>query len=102
MPSLSRRWLLTSLAASLAVNIAGSGVPFTVSRAQAAPKIEEPPKAKAVRIGISWFGALRNYLRARKTFEPKFAKLGVQVEWKEFVAVPQLMEALAVDTVDVT
>lgn len=47
-----------------------------------------------MRIGVSKFGALLNYLRARKSLEPKLAKLGVQVEWKEFVAGPQLMETL--------
>jgi len=102
MPFLSRRRLLTSLAATVAVSVATFGSSSLVPRAQAAPKAQDPPKAKLVRIGVSKFGALLNYLRARKSLEPKLAKLGVQVEWKEFVAGPQLMEALAVDTIDVT
>lgn len=102
MPFLSRRRPLTSLAATVAVSVATFGWSSLVLRAQAAPKAQDPPKAKLVRIGVSKFGALLNYLRARKSLEPKLAKLGVKVEWKEFVAGPQLMEALAVDTVDVT
>ena len=84
------------------MSVASFGSSALVPRAQAAPKAQDPPKAKLVRIGVSKFGALLNYLRTRKSLEPKLAKLGVQVEWKEFVAGPQLMEALAVDTVDVT
>jgi sulfonate transport system substrate-binding protein len=102
MPFLSLRRLLTSFSATVAVSVAAFGSSSLVPLAQAAPKAQDPPKAKLVRIGVSKFGALLNYLRARKTLEPKLAKLGVQVEWKEFVASPQLMEALAVDTVDVT
>lgn len=102
MPPVSRRWILTSLATTLAVGVSGIGLAFTLPLAQASSKPQDPPKAKVVRIGVSKFGALLNFLRARKTLEPKLAKLGVRVEWKEFVAGPQLMEALSVDTIDFT
>jgi sulfonate transport system substrate-binding protein len=41
-------------------------------------------------------------IRAQKTLEPRLAAIGVNLEWKEFSAGPQLMEALGVGSVDVT
>lgn len=99
----SRRWILTTLASTFAVTIAASGLQLAGDlQVHAAPKSGDPNKAKVVRIGVSKFGALLNFLRLRKTLEPKLAKLGVRVEWKEFIAGPQLMEALAVDSIDFT
>lgn len=58
--------------------------------------------AKIIRIGVSKFGSVLNYIYARKILEPALARQGVKLEWKEFVAGPQLMEALAVGSIDFT
>lgn len=59
-------------------------------------------KAKVIRIGVSKFGAMLNALREKGTLEKKLSPLGLSLEWKEFIAGPQLMEALAVGSIDFT
>ncbi len=89
--------LTASFAAlGLGLGLAGSSVAAPDGLAQ------KPASAKVIRIGVSKFGSVLNYLYARKTLEPALAQRGVTVEWKEFVAGPQLMEALAVGSIDFT
>lgn len=59
-------------------------------------------KPKVLNLGISKFGAMLNVLRAQGKLDQRLATLGVKVEWKEFIAGPQLMEALGVGTIDFT
>jgi sulfonate transport system substrate-binding protein len=63
---------------------------------------QKPTQAKVIRIGVSKFGSVLNYIYARQSLDPILTQRGVTVEWKQFVAGPQLMEALAVGSIDFT
>lgn len=55
--------------------------------------------AETVRIGYQKYGTLI-LLKEKGWLEPALAKLGATVEWKEFTAGPQLLEALNVGAID--
>lgn len=55
--------------------------------------------ADKVRIGYQKFNTL-NILKSRGTLEKALAPLGLSVEWNEFAAGPQLLEALNVGSID--
>jgi sulfonate transport system substrate-binding protein len=55
--------------------------------------------ADKVRIGYQKFNTL-NILKSRGSLEKALAPLGVSVEWNEFAAGPQLLEALNVGSID--
>ena len=87
----------------LAAVIAGLGLGLA-GLAWTAPQglAQKPTQAKVIRIGVSKFGSVLNYIYARQSLDPILAQRGVTVEWKQFVAGPQLMEALAVGSIDFT
>jgi sulfonate transport system substrate-binding protein len=87
----------------LATVIAGLGIGLT-GFLWTAPQglAQKPTQAKTIRIGVSKFGSVLNYIYARQSLDPILAQRGVTVEWKQFVAGPQLMEALAVGSIDFT
>ncbi|HVJ52943.1 MAG TPA: sulfonate ABC transporter substrate-binding protein [Aliidongia sp.] len=58
--------------------------------------VAEPLK---LRIGVQKYGTLV-ILAERHTLEQKLAPQGIEVEWKEFPAGPQLLEALTVGSID--
>jgi sulfonate transport system substrate-binding protein len=91
-----RRVGLAAVIAALGLGLTGFLAP--------APQVlaQKPTQAKVIRIGVSKFGSVLNYIYARKVLDPILAKRGVTVEWKQFVAGPQLMEALAVGSIDFT
>lgn len=95
----SRRRLLNGLMAAMAA--LGLGLAGSVGAADIRGSQKESA-AKVIRIGVSKFGSVLNYLYIRKSLEPVLAQRGVKVEWREFVAGPQLMEALAVGSIDFT
>ncbi|WP_411876359.1 sulfonate ABC transporter substrate-binding protein [Vulcanococcus limneticus] len=55
--------------------------------------------AERVRIGYQKFNTL-NILKSRGALEKALAPLGISVEWNEFAAGPQLLEALNVGSID--
>jgi hypothetical protein len=70
MPPVSRRRLFTTLATTLAVTVAGFGLSLSVPLAQAAPKAQDPPKAKIV-AGECQFGfVLPSGPQVRLTLHP--------------------------------
>lgn len=79
-----RRLLLLSAAGAWAPRIAGAS---------------EGPRAATLRIGFQKYGNL-TLLKARGTLEPRLARSGVAVEWTEFPAGPQMLEALNVGSID--
>lgn len=98
-----------SLRVGLLAALAGTGLTAAALGPGLAPGVAAPerlaqaqPPAKLIRIGVSKFGSVLNYIYARRTLDPVLAQRGVKVEWKEFVAGPQLMEALAVGSIDFT
>lgn len=88
--SARRAWLkgTAALALSASLGIAGT------RRAHA------QGDAKTLRIGYQKYGTLV-ILKARGTLEKRLAALGAKVEWTEFPAGPQLLEALNAGAVDV-
>nr|WP_235599887.1 sulfonate ABC transporter substrate-binding protein [Alkalihalobacillus trypoxylicola] len=52
-----------------------------------------------LQIGYQKFGTL-NILKAEETLEEKLEPLGIEVEWNEFPAGPQLLEALNAGSID--
>jgi sulfonate transport system substrate-binding protein len=67
---------------------------FTVAVASAAHAQD-----KTIRIGFQKYGKLV-LLKGKSTLEGKLKELGYTVEWKEFPAGPQLLEALNVGAID--
>jgi sulfonate transport system substrate-binding protein len=61
---------------------------------------EEPPKT--VRIGFQKSSTLITVMKAQGKLEPALAKLGVTVQWSEFMAGPPLLEALNVGAIDMS
>ncbi|MEE3717682.1 aliphatic sulfonate ABC transporter substrate-binding protein [Tumidithrix elongata RA019] len=89
--------------ATNSASVTTSSPASTATTATNAPaKSQNTAKAKVIRIGVSKFGAMLNALREKGTLEKSLSALGVSLEWKEFIAGPQLMEALAVGTIDLT
>ncbi len=58
-----------------------------------------PAQLQTVRIGYQKFNTL-NILKARGTLEKSLAPSGISVQWVEFSAGPQLLEALNVGSID--
>jgi sulfonate transport system substrate-binding protein len=63
-------------------------------------RAEDAPKT--VRIGFQKSSTLITILKAQGKLEPALAKLGVTVQWSEFMAGPPLLEALNVGAIDVS
>jgi sulfonate transport system substrate-binding protein len=61
---------------------------------------EDAPKT--VRIGFQKSSTLITVMKAQGKLEPALAKLGVTVQWSEFMAGPPLLEALNVGAIDVS
>jgi sulfonate transport system substrate-binding protein len=96
----------SSCTATNSSQTANSSPPTSSTAATTAPTAgsssPKAAKAKVIRIGISKFGAMLNALREKGTLEKSLSTLGLSLEWKEFIAGPQLMEALAVGSIDFT
>ncbi len=58
--------------------------------------------SKPVRIGFQKSSTLITVLKAQGKLEQALAKLGVKVEWSEFLAGPPLLEALNVGAIDMS
>jgi sulfonate transport system substrate-binding protein len=63
-------------------------------------RAEDAPKT--VRIGFQKSSTLITILKTQGKLEPALAKLGVTVQWSEFMAGPPLLEALNVGAIDVS
>jgi sulfonate transport system substrate-binding protein len=92
MPAAPRRraWLKGTAALALSASLGMAGTRGAHARAD----------AKTLRIGYQKYGTLV-ILKARGTLEKRLAASGVRVEWTEFPAGPQLLEALNAGAVDV-
>jgi sulfonate transport system substrate-binding protein len=86
---LSRR-ALTFGAAAAAVATLGLG---------AAPARAESAASQTLRIGYQKYGTL-TLLKARGTLDQRLAAQGIKLQWTEFPAGPQLLEALNVGSID--
>lgn len=83
-------------------SFAGSSFPRRSLMAMASAALLLPRAARAagtVRIGYQKYGTLI-LLKNRGLLEPKLKEQGVSVEWREFTAGPQLLEALNAGAVD--
>lgn len=68
------------------------------------PKAEPAPAAapgKALRIGYQKSSTILNLLKNRRQLEQRFGDNSVVVTWNEFVAGPQMLEALNVGSIDI-
>jgi sulfonate transport system substrate-binding protein len=83
MPTISRRLLGLALAAGLA-----------------AVALPLHAQDKEVRIGFQKYGTLV-LIKSKGLLEPKLASLGYTVEWAEFAAGPQMLEALNAGAIDI-
>jgi sulfonate transport system substrate-binding protein len=92
MPKLLLFLIITAVAAL--VTLAGC------SPGQKEGKAEGSPNQHTVRIGYQKFGTL-NILKAQGTLEKRLKPLGVSVEWIQFPAGPQLLEAMHVGSIDI-
>lgn len=100
-----RQFTKTMGYAALAIASGCTTVKTTTSTTPVLPTVSPAATSSAsrvVRIGISKFGAMLNALRAQGTLEKQLEPLGLTLDWKEFVAGPQLMEALSVGEIDIT
>ncbi|WP_047154618.1 sulfonate ABC transporter substrate-binding protein [Aneurinibacillus tyrosinisolvens] len=63
-------------------------------------KAADSPEQHTIRIGYQKFGTL-NILKAQGTLEKQAKLLGISVEWIQFPAGPQLLEAMHVGSIDI-
>jgi len=68
------------------------------SQSESSPSLS-PNQSKKVRIGYQKFNTL-NILKSRGSLEKALEPSGITVEWNEFAAGPQLLEALNVGSID--
>lgn len=84
--------------------VAGACSPDTSSVSDAPPKAEPAPAtapSKALRIGYQKSSTILNLLKNRRQLEQRFDGNSVAVTWNEFVAGPQMLEALNVGSIDI-
>ncbi len=99
---LNRRiFLITSGLATLGtiVSCAPTQQASTETTAPSASPTTSPAQPQKVRIGYQKFNTL-NILKSRGALEKALEPSGITVEWNEFAAGPQLLEALNVGSID--
>jgi sulfonate transport system substrate-binding protein len=88
-----------SLVISLAIAACSPDTPTATS--PASPDAASPSgQAQALRIGYQKGAVLLNLTKSRGTLEKRLQPEGVSVSWSEFVAGPQMLEALNVGSID--
>jgi sulfonate transport system substrate-binding protein len=73
---------------------------FAFGGSHTSVKAEDP--TKTVRIGFQKSSTLITVLKAQGKLEAGLAKLGVTVQWAEFMTAPTLLEALNVGAIDIS
>lgn len=63
---------------------------------------ETTPEQQTVRIGFQKSSTLITVLKKQGRLDERLSKMGVKVEWAEFMSGPPLLEALNVGSIDVT
>jgi sulfonate transport system substrate-binding protein len=89
--------LLFTLGLGLSLSLAACS-PAEVSSGEGASPGAAPAETQAINIGYQKFGTL-NIVKARGGLEERLQPLGFTVQWTEFPAGPQLLEALNVGSI---
>ncbi len=99
--STSRRFfLLTAASLGLSLTIAACTAPAATNSATNTAAPASPATSSLVRIGYQKSATALNLLKSKGDLEKRLQSEGATVEWNEFAAGPQMLEALNVGSID--
>jgi sulfonate transport system substrate-binding protein len=91
--------LLFATGLSLSLLVASCS-PSSTTTSAASPGVASGNQAKVIRVGYQKSATVLNVLKNQRSLEKRLQPEGVNVEWNEFAAGPQMLEALNVGSID--